>query len=125
MLEVIYKINLDGTGAATLGTYQLEQGLVTMIAHDAGLTEAEVTRILEAREWVTTSKAHYCAADHHGNPLNATACPAFANHVVLDEWDMMGEDFELESRRHQSLMSSDWEEYGERGLLDGYDGDAL
>ena len=124
MLETIYKINLDGTGAAILGTHQLEQGLVAMIAKDAGLTQAKVTQFLEAREWVTTSVAHYCAADHHGNILAATACPVeeFANAALA-------EDFELESRRHAAIMSgdiiADWENYGEHDLLDGYDGDTL
>lgn len=75
MLETIYKINLDGTGAATCGPFQLEQGLVALIAKDAGLTVAEVTQRLEAREWVTTNQAHYCAADRCGNILAATTEP--------------------------------------------------
>jgi hypothetical protein len=108
MLQGIYKVSKDGKVEVFLG--EASQPIIWVISQETGTYNHHVRQLLEAREWIETETARYCACSEAGMPL----AYGWGDDEHLAGWQEEGhdrpdyaksnlpEDYELEARRHEA-----------------------
>ena len=104
LLQGIYKVSKLGKSPEKFLRDRLcgdvVQTIVWAISNEANCSCHEVRRRLDAREWIETTTARYCACDEAGMPLAYGWGDASEEKVLQEDW-------ETESRRQLASFSNE------------------